>query len=124
MVDQLPEREAEVIRSRYKGNRTLKQCGEDLGISPERVRQLQDRGLRVLRSSKVTKKLLPYLTEGYIREVGYRAGAGSFKRHGSVEERIIMTLEKHSGPIWKNKLANIEEMVEQMRNSRVFVRKD
>ena len=116
-VDQLPEREAEVIRSRFQGNRTLKQCGDHLGISPERCRQLQDRGLRALRSPKVTKRLLPYLTEGYICQVGYSSGINVFKRYGSVEERIIMSLERHSGPIWKNKLADIGEMVEQMRRT-------
>lgn len=123
-VDQLPEREAEVIRSRYQGNRTLKQCGDHLGISPERARQLQDRGLRALRSPKMTKRLLPYLTDGYIHEAGYRTGISSFKRYGSVEERIVMSLERHSGPIWKNKLADIEEIVEQMRNRRILIQED
>ena len=123
-VDQLPEREAEVIRSRYQGNRTLKQCGDHLGISPERAKQLQDRGLRALRSPKMTKRLLPYLTDGYIHEAGYRTGISSFKRYGSVEERIVMSLERHSGPIWKNKLADIEKMVEQMRSGHILIQED
>jgi RNA polymerase primary sigma factor len=52
-VAELPEREREVIRLRYglNGDRTpqpLTQVGQQLGVSPERVRQIEERALQHL----------------------------------------------------------------------------
>lgn len=106
-VDQLPEREADVIRSRFQGNRTLKQCGDDLGISPERCRQLQDRGLRALRSPKVTKRLVPYLTENGAHSMGLKhTGLQSFRYTGiSSPELAVMKLEE----LARQKLGGLRE---------------
>ena len=116
-VDSLQPQQTEVIRSRYKDQKTLKECGEALGVSAEYVRSIESKALRELRKPKFTKRLSPYLTEGYIHEVGYRGSIGLFKRHGSIEERIVMTLENISGPIWKNKLDDIEKMRKEIRAS-------
>ena len=55
IVEQLPEAERNVIRLRFglAGDepRTLKQTGSDLGISAERARELEERGLRRLAAS-------------------------------------------------------------------------
>lgn len=116
-VDSLPTRQTEVIRSRYKDQKTLKECGEALGVSAEYVRSIESKALRELRKPKFTKRLSPYITDGYIRRVGYRGSISSFRQRGSIEEQIIMTLEEHSGPIWKNKLDDIEKMRKQFRAS-------
>lgn len=50
----LPDRDRTVLKLRYgidTDPRTLEQCGDKLGITRERVRQLQDRALRYLRYS-------------------------------------------------------------------------
>jgi len=52
IVEQLPEAERNVIRLRFglagDDPKTLKQTGSDLGISAERARELEERGLRRL----------------------------------------------------------------------------
>jgi RNA polymerase primary sigma factor len=55
VVQQLPEAERNVIRLRFgltgEDPRTLKQTGSELGISAERARELEERGLRRLAAS-------------------------------------------------------------------------
>lgn len=60
-VDSLPGKQPDVIRSRYKGNMTMKQCGQFCGISEAEVRKQQLKALRSLRSGDNAKKLRPFL---------------------------------------------------------------
>lgn len=62
-VDSLPGKQPDVIRSRYKGNMTMKQCGQFCGISEAEVRNQQLKALRSLRSGENEKKLRPFLPE-------------------------------------------------------------
>jgi RNA polymerase primary sigma factor len=61
IVHQLPEPERNVIRLRFglAGDepRTLKQTGSELGISAERARELEERGLRRLAASRELDQL-------------------------------------------------------------------
>ena len=60
-VDGLPGKQPDVIRSRYKDNMTMKQCGQFCGISEAEVRKQQFKALRSLRSGENAKKLRPFL---------------------------------------------------------------
>ena len=60
-VDGLPGKQPDVIRSRYKDNFTMKQCGQFCGISEAEVRKQQLKALRSLRSGENAKKLRPFL---------------------------------------------------------------
>lgn len=60
-VDSLPGKQPDVIRSRYKGNMTMKQCGQFCGISETEARKQQLKALRSLRSGDNAKKLRPFL---------------------------------------------------------------
>lgn len=62
-VDGLPGKQPDVIRSRYKDNMTMKQCGQFCGISEAEVREQQLKALRSLRSGENAKKLRPFLPE-------------------------------------------------------------
>ena len=62
-VDGLPGKQPDVIRSRYKDNMTMKQCGQFCGISEAEVRKQQLKALRSLRSGENAKKLRPFLPE-------------------------------------------------------------
>jgi RNA polymerase sigma-32 factor len=49
----LTERECEVLELRLTDNLTLKQIGQRLGITSERVRQIETRALRKLQRVRV-----------------------------------------------------------------------
>lgn len=62
-VDSLPGKQPDVIRSRYKDNMTMKQCGQFCGISEAEARKQQIKALKSLRSGENAKKLRPFLPE-------------------------------------------------------------
>lgn len=57
-VHDLKPRQEAIIRDRYKNNQTLQACADALGLSRERVRQIEKRALFELRKSR---KLSPYI---------------------------------------------------------------
>jgi RNA polymerase primary sigma factor len=65
MLSTLTPREQRVIQLRYGledgYNRTLAELGEELGVSRERVRQIEAEALTKLRAAKETKRLKEYL---------------------------------------------------------------
>ena len=65
MLDGLTARERRVIQLRYGledgYNRTLAELGDELGVSRERVRQIEAEALTKLRASKDTRRLKDYL---------------------------------------------------------------
>jgi len=64
-LGELSEREASIIKLRFglEGNRshTLKELGEIFGVTRERIRQIQQKALRKLRSPQNQSKLRTYL---------------------------------------------------------------
>lgn len=98
-VDGLEDQRAgEVLRKRYKEGRTYKECGDDLGISTERARQIEAKALRELRKPRHTKRLTPYLTDYAASRWGLTGtGYTAFRRFGSVQERTLMKLEDLTG---------------------------
>jgi RNA polymerase primary sigma factor len=66
MLDRLPEKERRVIELRFglRGEepRTLREIGDILNISRERVRQLETRALRKLRNMAIKKHLKDFLS--------------------------------------------------------------
>jgi len=65
VIETLPERERRVIELRFgldNGiSRTLEQVSQDMGITRERVRQIELKALKILRSPDVRAKLRDYL---------------------------------------------------------------
>jgi RNA polymerase primary sigma factor len=66
VLDNLPPREAKILRLRYglrdSKPRTLQSIGDTLGISRERVRQIERRAIRRLRSARYgARRLLQYI---------------------------------------------------------------
>lgn len=62
-VDELPEKQAEAIRARYRDGLTLLETGEHLGVNSEGARQLERKGLRELRKPSKRKLLQPFFPE-------------------------------------------------------------
>lgn len=60
-LDALPERERFVVSARFglggEGNRTLREIGGLLGLTKERVRQIEERGVRLLRKRILSERL-------------------------------------------------------------------
>ena len=65
VLEKLPEREEKILRMRYgigaKKQYTLRELGEIMGISRERVRQLEQQALGRIRSSQSIGQLREFL---------------------------------------------------------------
>ncbi len=65
IIETLPEREAKILKLRFglgnETDKTLEEVGELFGISRERVRQIENRALKMLRKENELKKLLSLL---------------------------------------------------------------
>lgn len=92
-VDALPDEQPEVIRARFQRGETLRATGEKMGVTIERVRQIESKALRELRKPSHSRKLQPFLPEA----IGSRAYTGNgieaFNRTWtSSTERVAMML--------------------------------
>lgn len=101
---ELPEREAAIIRKRYFEGLTLKEAGAAMGVTSERVRQLEERALRKLRRPAAARRLNVYFTDGGAYSAGLRrTGLTSFRNsQTSSQEQAIIRLEEIAGRIWQN----------------------
>lgn len=81
VVDELNEAEREVLRARYKDSLPLQDTAERLGISIDRVHQIQQRALQRLRRGKLRRQLEAYAEE--IGSVAYNGKLGIFLATGS-----------------------------------------
>lgn len=84
------ERGTEVLKARFQDNKTYRQISEEMKISFERVRQIEQKTLRKLGMGKARKELQNRL---YIEDsLKYGSGLQSYKEHdftSSVERRIL-----------------------------------
>ena len=97
-VDMLPPKDAAVIRDRYKNGRTLKECAESLGCTPQYVKTLHDKALRSLRHGNHLKRLRPFLSDTAAYSKGIRhTGYTSFMLYGSAQEFAAMQMEERTG---------------------------
>ena len=93
-VNELPERQAAVIRMRYQEGLTLKETGEKIGITMEAVRQWQKKALRELRKPSRSRQLRPFLYDDAIYGQAIKGvGVGSFNSTWtSSTERAALSL--------------------------------
>lgn len=94
-VDSLPEIQAEVIRSRYQGKLTLRECGASCGLTVAAARQQHDKALRSLRSGDNGKLLRAFLPEDswIYNNALIGGGVGHFARTWtSSTERVALEL--------------------------------
>jgi len=89
-LDMIPKQESAVLRSRFFQNMTLKQIGEQDGISPSMVRQREALGLRKLRHPRITRELEQFIEE----RTPYFMSVGSTRFNNtntsSVEEIVLL----------------------------------
>lgn len=96
LVNDLNEEQGKVIHLRFQDEKTMQCIGEELGITTECVRSIQDAAIRELRKPRCTKLLKPFLTDDMLRSKSMQGtGVNTFKRtHTSSVERIILWMEE------------------------------
>lgn len=63
-LDRLPERSKEIVKDIYYKGKTLEQCGNELNVSRERIRQIKSESFRQLRKDCVLRRKV----DGYFNE--------------------------------------------------------
>lgn len=106
----LPEACSQVLRLRYYQDRTLTEVGETLGVVPERVRQMENRGLRILRQPKNAACLRPF----YEFDFYCHTGMSAFLHTGmSVQERYLIVEEERRERMLRRRRQAEEEQERQ-----------
>ncbi len=80
MVEQLPERQKGILIDRYKNNMTLEQIGEQQGVTKERIRQLEVKGIDILKK-KAELKAIAAVYDYF--PGAYKGSVGRFKNTGT-----------------------------------------
>lgn len=90
-VDNLPREQAAILRMRFEEEKTFRASGEDMGLSVEAVRQIQNKAIRALRLPGRSRKFRGYYEE-YLEAFCYRhVGLESFKSSWTSEvEREVL----------------------------------
>ena len=87
----VPEQYREVLRLRYWEDMTQEAVGNLRGISKERVRQMENKGIRILRQPKTASQLYTFCDFDFY----CGAGLGAFQNSGmSIQERYLMRKEE------------------------------
>lgn len=87
----VPEQYREILRLRYWENMTLEDVGDLRGISKERVRQMENKGIRILRQPKTASQLYTFCDFDFYGGTGL----GAFRYGGmSVQERYLVVEEE------------------------------
>ena len=82
----VPEQYRDILRLRYWENMTLEDIGYLRGIGKERVRQMENKGLRILRRPKAANHLYAFYDFSFYSGTGF----GTFCRTGeSVQDRFL-----------------------------------
>lgn len=91
-LNRLNDPQREIIRCRFYRRKTLQDTAETIGISRERVRQLESNALRNMRYGESLRQLRPFME--HINSWAYTGtGFTAWKESGSIQERIIERLE-------------------------------
>lgn len=98
-VDNLPQDQTAAIRLRYIDGLTLEKTGQALGVNRERARQLEYKGMRILRQLHRCKKFRAYFEEYLSAASIHHVGVESFQRTwtSEVEKEALRWAEKELG---------------------------
>ena len=108
-LSELPADVAEVLRLRNYERLTLDEIGERWQLSRERIRQMENKGIRKLREPKIACILRPFLDFDFYSSTGLTA----YRQSGmSVQERYVVMEEQRRERVWQQQKAE-EERVKQ-----------
>lgn len=80
MVDELGEKPAEIIRKKYIECKTYKEIGQLLGYTLYKVRDMESKALKEMRSTKKRKILAPYIDDYIYNKAIKGGGVRTFER--------------------------------------------
>ena len=87
----IPKKYADVLRMRYYQGMTLAEIGEQLTVAAERVRTMENKGIRILRQPKTASQLYAFLDFDFYCGAGW----GVFQHSGmSIQERYLILEEE------------------------------
>ena len=94
-VEELPQKQRQVLEGRYKENVTLKCIGERLGMTQEQVRQTENKALRSLKCSKNCRVLRSFVDETVEKGMYRHNGVHEFNRtwYSSTELAALKGIE-------------------------------
>ena len=97
----LPDQQSDIIRRRFYNGDTLHAISQDMGTTQERVRQVENQGLRSMRKPKAAKRLYGFLHPDEERRIDqrtnfyYHVGSNRFNSTGtSAVEELALRREK------------------------------
>lgn len=90
-LNKLADREADIIRRHYYNGQTLKEIGQDVGVSSNRANQLEQHGFQRLRRMAALRR---WHEDIITTRAWHGTGFGAWNHSGSVEERTVEYLEK------------------------------
>ena len=111
----VPEQYREILRLRYWEDMTLEDIGELRGVSKERVRQMENKGIRLLRQPRNACHLRPFHDFDFY----CHASLSAFNQTGmSVQERYLVIEEERKEREAKERKRRDEEWQRRVEESR------
>lgn len=87
----VPKKYADVLRMKYYQGLTLSEIGEKFAVAAERVRTMENKGIRILRQPKTASQLYAFLDFDFY----CGTGLGAFQNSGmSIQERYLVREEE------------------------------
>lgn len=90
-LESIPEKYSRVIQLRYLQNQSLSETGAVIGVSSERVRQMENKGLKILRQPETAANLIEFYDFSYYTGTGL----GAFRQSGlTIQEKYLILEEQ------------------------------
>lgn len=107
VVDTLPGEQPQILRARYQEGMTLKEIARKKGITPEAVRQWEQKGLKELRKPSRSRKLRPFFEDRIYSMALKGNGVRSFQR--------TWTSSTERAAMWEKMEREHEETLQRIR---------
>ena len=87
----IPAKYSQVLQLRYLQSKSLSEAGAVIGVSSERVRQMETKGLKILRQPETAANLIAFYDFSYYTGTGL----GSFQKSGlTIQEKYLILEEQ------------------------------